>query len=232
MRTSARNERNNAGSASVVVKPALAGLQLAFKLAETDVDALDARGVERVWREVGTFLLRAPDGQPGGDTGGVWVGSELPQVGSKRELSELQLAVGRLLHRVALRSSLSDHDLQFLTLGELALVPVVASTGQVLVKVASGSTRDRYLLALVLLLRHVGADRVRRCRCGRPYLKVGRRTSCPDRACRAERRAQYWQNWKKSPSGRRALGRVYNAHGWMLGARARKRTDLRRGSTN
>jgi hypothetical protein len=139
---------------------------------------------------VGRFLLSAPKGQPGAYTCGLWGGSDLTQEPSDTDLWRLQRAVRALLDTIAARGVFVD-----LT-GDAAinvtLLPITTTAGEVIVSVR-GSVRDRYVLVLLMLLRHVGAQRIQPCGvCRRAFFKMGRRKYCGRAACR---RAVMRRDW-------------------------------------
>jgi len=175
-------------------------LETAFAFADTDLTTLSPHMGQRVKREVGQFLLSVPVEGPGAFTGGVWAGSALPSEVDDREVDELQRAVRRILSAVASRTPIPENDLyQFNLTTQVALVPVVAADGDVILQVAANaSIRERYLLLLQLLLRHVGAKQVRLCpACSRPFLRRGRAEYCARRDCDLQRGRESWQRNKK-----------------------------------
>ena len=217
-----------------MLRAAVRRLRIAFDLAETNFDRLNAKGMERVRRDVGRFLLSGSAKGPGAETGRVWVGSRVPALSDRELQTLLQLTVRRLLDALVARVPLNFPDLPRL---DLVLSPV-AGGNDVTVTVVEGSASDRFMFALLLLLAHVGAGRVRACPgCGGAFLKLGRRTHCSRPECRRELARAYWRRYKNTPAGRRAHERhmqrlyetVYVAHGWTPGARSkRKRTRKRR----
>ncbi len=205
-------------------------LQVAFRLAEADFARLDAPSRERLKADIGKFL-RSTGAKAGAETGGVWVGSRLPKDVSDREVGELCSTVRRILDALV-----HGRPLDFPAVPRLALVlaPVAASK-DVVVTVVDGQVGHRFVLALMLLLAHVGAARVRACpACGGAFLKSGRRTHCQRPECRRRRASEYWHRYKNTPAGRRAQLRlrqhlydtVYAEHGWTPRARSKKSSRL------
>jgi hypothetical protein len=206
-----------------MLREATRRLRIAFALAER-AEQLDAKELDGAMQDIGRFLYSAKNG-PGAETGGIWVGSRLPNV-TAREVAELRLTVRSILDAVVHGVSVATPPLPELT---ITLGPVVAGR-QVVVR-ADGSVPDRFVLALMLLLAHVGAERVRACpACGGAFLKLGRRAHCHRPECRRHRASEYWQRYMKTPKGRRALRKhyqrmyetVYAENGWTPGARSRK----------
>lgn len=191
-------------------------LQSAFEFAETDLeresgDRVEGRILSFIGREVGRDPLRA----------GWHVGMFAPPLESA-EVAPLQEHVRQYLDALAGGQLVNPPHLS-ITLG----VPLSAF-GAAFPCVVAGSVTDRYLLTLALLVGHAGGRRVLKCpQCGRAFLKVGRRRYCRRPECERARNGAYWQGYKASPKGRRtvraARKRQYEAHGWTLGARRRKR---------
>jgi hypothetical protein len=211
------------------MREAIRRLEGAFRLTELK---LDAKGLVSGRREVGKFLLAGTAKGPGAETGRVWFGSRLPEV-SDRELGELQLAVQRVLDALVNGVSLDYPEMPKLT---VVLAPVAAGKA-VTITVVDGGVTDRYLLALMLLVAHVGGERVQRCpACGGAFLKQGRRASCNRPECRRLRANKYWHAYTKTAAGRRWRRRhyerlyatLYKDNGWTpLAKSKRKRVNSR-----
>ena len=97
----------------------------------------------------------------------------------------------------------------------------------------AGSVADRYVFGLALAAAQVGMQRIRKCpQCGKAFLKVGRRLYCNRPECERARDGAYWQTYKRSKHGakvvRSARKRQYEAQGWTLGARSKKRAKKAR----
>ena len=86
-------------------------LRIAFDLAETNFDKLNAKGMERVRRDVGRFLLSGSAKGPSAETGRVWVGSRVPALSDRELQTLLQLTVRRLLDALVARVPLNFPDL-------------------------------------------------------------------------------------------------------------------------
>src|SRR5688500_10087929 len=130
-------------------------LETAFAFADTDLAALPPVMLRRVKREIGLVLLSAPPEGPGTYTGGVWAGSQLPDF-SDYDLYQLRAAVRLILPSAASRTPISEKN-RYKVAVSVTTLPVVTSTGEVVLHVMPDvPVRDRYLLILQLLLRHVG----------------------------------------------------------------------------
>ena len=184
--------------------------------------------VDRAVRDLTSFLIRAPRGRPGSDTGGVWFGT--PPVPAplkdrhKDELGELQEHVRRLFDRVIHPRPTSATDPLMLELHPPKLAPTVASDGTVILQVLDGSFSDRVLLALMLLLVHTGVGSVRECLvCQRLYAKDGKRLHCGRKRCEREMKNVSYRRWEQSEKGKRYYEeKVCAPNSWTPGARKAK----------
>lgn len=88
-----------------------------------------------------------------------------------------------------------------------------------------GATRDRALVALLMLLLTDASDRMMRCpHCRRLFIRIGRAEICGRAGCRRRKTEAYWQRYVKSSKGRAARRRQYETAGnWKLGARGGRR---------
>src|SRR4051812_13705410 len=126
-----------------MIRAATQRLQLAFKIAERDVAALDEKGLAAAVADVGQFLRAASRSDPGAETGGVWVGSQLPRDVSKRDIVALCAAARAIVDAVLLGVSLPPFDAPRAT---IALSPIAVGK-RVIITVVDGSITDRFVLA-------------------------------------------------------------------------------------
>lgn len=155
-------------------------LELPFSLVEADLMTATPLFMKRLTREVGFFILHAPEGMPGGDTSGLWVGGgKLSEAPSHTDIVALQRSVRALLDAVARRGPPREDELW-----RPVIRPVVHADGSVQLAVDEGSIHDRYMLALVARLQRVGANAVQACKeCGRAFFRKTRGLYCGP-ACR------------------------------------------------
>jgi hypothetical protein len=173
------------------------------------------------WRKsLGGFLITAPNGQPGSDTGGVWYGSQVPNP-IANELTDLQLHVRRLVDAVVNRTPLKGTE--FLALGQPTSVPSVGADGAVTLTVVDGTFSERVFDAVKRLLAHTGAGAIRACPiCARVFVKEGKRQHCGRSKCEVEFARAGWRRWSRSPNGQRYLKDLYKKNDWKLGARSQQ----------
>lgn len=193
-------------------------LNAVFTFADMALDEAPAPGqMRRITSPLMSLLTSAPRGDVGANTGGFWFGSfDEKSTISYEELVVVQPQVKLLLNAVAERRPIRLEE------GiKLHVLPsVVNKSGAVLLS-AQGSFADRFMLAVLLLLRSVGASHIRPCAvCRRAFIKVGRRRQCGRKECERAYNAAYFRKWKASATGQKALKRKYDANGWTLGARA------------
>ena len=199
-------------------------LQIALDLAEANLGALGEPKRRDLLHRAHRFLVSAPQGRAGEDTGGFWFGSFAPTP-TDNDLQDIQLALRELIQAVTSRVPLAPFDLR------LAFAPVVVGR-KVLISVTNESFRDRFLLCVLTVLAQHGTSRLRSCsECGGAFVKFGRRVRCRRPECVKQWRAGAWSSYKRKHPEKvlASRKRQYDAHGWKLGARSKSKSRSRKG---
>lgn len=200
-------------------------------LIEFTATRLTPENIETVGRRLGNFLLAAPGGQPGSDTGGVYFGSSSLPTPTPGDVEDVQRRLSALLAVAAgKRVQLDNHgddagavdkfgkavrtqDLvadysvmpdwlsRMLVVEPVRLTPSRAADGSVTLT-ADGSFPDRFVTAAMFLLAQAGTESIRICPiCGRLFPKEGKRQHCNRARCKKEFKQRAYQRWYAGPKG-------------------------------
>ena len=148
----------------------------------------------------------------------------LPKRYPKKMLLELQGEVRRVLQRMlsvpARERSTTSASVRFVA---TVTYGIQRDRGRLVLKM-TGPLRDLFMTVLVHALRDVGPEVVKRCVCGRYFVKMRRQKYCRDPECAERRTKTYWAAYVNSDKGVAARKRQYaKAGGWTFGGRlARK----------
>jgi hypothetical protein len=189
-------------------------VEVAFELALRDYDALPEAERTRLKRKAWRVVIDERSGPR------ATFGATPPTDGDMSMLSDV---LSGLLSR-ATEGVPNEREVT------VSLGTIIASDGTIIPNVVGGSFVDRFLVMFLMRAASIGLDRFKRCVCGRPYLKVGRRLGCDDPNCMKQRQETYWQEYKTTPNARRARERFYQKHGWTLGARKKKVKTSKKGA--